>query len=283
MGLRDKECLMRKENHFTVTVPSLTNSLLTIGGIVFVDLVLSGDNALVIGAAASSVPPNRRFFALMLGGVVAILTRILFTTSATFLLYFPFLQAAGGLVIMAVAIHLLFGDKDSTEEGSIEKTEEGSEVANALPRSAKRFSRSMQRLIGDRVSPERLNFLLTILTIIAADITMSLDNVLAIGALARGNVPFLAIGLVVSILLLMVSSALVAALMTRFPWLIIIASLILAGVAADLVWNGSNLLLPQNSRYIYHIALYVIAFVAVIFFIIFTRREIIKKFVQKPS
>src|SRR6185437_2383551 len=78
-----------------------------IGGIVLVDLVLSGDNALVIGAAAASLPRRQRWTAILAGGVGAIVLRILFTLAAALLLRLPLLQAIGGILLIAIAVKLL--------------------------------------------------------------------------------------------------------------------------------------------------------------------------------
>ena len=78
-----------------------------IGSIVLVDLVLSGDNALVIGAAAASLPRQQRYTAILAGGIGAIVLRILFTLAAALLLQLPLLQAIGGILLIAIAIKLL--------------------------------------------------------------------------------------------------------------------------------------------------------------------------------
>src|SRR6185312_6347318 len=78
-----------------------------IGGIVLVDLVLSGDNALVIGAAAASLPRQQRWTAILTGGIGAIVLRIVFTLIAAALLQLPLLQAIGGILLVAIAIKLL--------------------------------------------------------------------------------------------------------------------------------------------------------------------------------
>src|SRR5262249_7825786 len=136
-----------------------------IGGIVLVDLALSGDNALVIGSVAAGLPAPLRRWAILLGGAGAIVLRILFAIAATLLLRIPLLEALGGLVLLWIAAHLL-ADR---------KTSQAHEVGAVQAREA-------------AVEPR---FLAALLTILGADATMSLDNVLAVGALARGNLPLL--------------------------------------------------------------------------------------------
>lgn len=170
------------------------------GGIALVDIVLSGDNALVIGAAASKLPRAQRYLAVFWGGLGAVVLRIALAVAATEMLRVPLLQAAGGVILLAIAIRLLLPE---SENG----------IAQARPN---RFFSAM-------------------LTIIIADATMSLDNVLAVGALANGNIPILVGGLAVSITLLFVASAIVARLMEKLPWLLELASLVLAWTAANLL------------------------------------------------
>jgi YjbE family integral membrane protein len=175
--------------------------LVTVGGIILVDLALSGDNALIIGAAASRLPGRQRLIALIWGGAGAIVLRVVLTAVASRLLLIPLLQTAGAVVIMIITVRLLI---PATEDAH----------------TAKRAS--------DRLG-------VAILTILAADVSMSLDNVLAIGALSRGNIPLLVLGLLLSMLLLLTASAVVARLIERFSWLMDLTALVLAYTAGDLV------------------------------------------------
>jgi YjbE family integral membrane protein len=185
------------------------------GGIALVDLVLSGDNALVIGAAAARLQRSRRLFAIFWGGLGAIVLRLVMTSVATELLQVRYLQAFGGVVIFAIAIRLLLPE---AEHGR-------------------------WRTASDRVLP-------AILTILAADVTMSLDNVLAVGALAAGNILLLVAGLLFSMCVLLVASSIVARLMDRFGWLIDVAAVVLAWTAGNLFFADPftlELLRPSTS------------------------------------
>ena len=185
-----------------------------IGSIILVDLVLSGDNALVIGATASGLPKKQRWSAIVVGGGGAILLRIRFKIAATFLLRLPLLQASGGIILLYIAIHLLV-ERSQKRQGLPEKTKKARRAGN-------NFGRAM-------------------LTIIIADATMSLDNILAIGALADGAFLPLSIGLFVSIALILLGSALVATLIERLPLLLDLASLILAWTASNMLLNDIRL------------------------------------------
>lgn len=200
-----------------------------IGGIVLVDLVLSGDNALVIGAAAASLPRRQRWTAIMAGGVGAIVLRILFTLAAALLLRLPLLQAIGGILLLAIAIKLLL---DREHDLAKEKHNESEAEADAA------------------IAPGAQRGLLSaLLTIIVADVTMSLDNVLAVAALASEHIPLLIGGLLLSILLLLLGSALVAELINRLPWLLDVAALVLGWTASNMILHDRRLgpILEQQS------------------------------------
>jgi len=186
-----------------------------IGSIILIDLALSGDNAVVIGASASGLAKRQRILAIVLGGSGAIILRIFFAVIATFLLQLPLLQAIGSVILMYIAIRLLL-DRSKTRR------------------------KSFSQMHGTSERSER-GFLASLLTILVADVTMSLDNVLAVGALASGNIPILVIGLLFSVTFLLLGSALIAGLIGRLPWLLDLASLILAWTAANMLLNDLRL------------------------------------------
>ncbi len=203
--------------------------MVAVGGIVLVDLTLSGDNALVIGAAAARLQPRQRRQALLWGAVGALLFRLLLTAAATELLTLPLLRAVGGALVLVVAVRLLAPGGAAAENP---------EVA------------------GARSADSR--FLYALLTIMIADATMSLDNVLAVGALAGGNLPVLSAGLLLSMALLFVASSLVAAVIRHLPWLIDVAAVVLAWTAANLFvsdpWLAGRLALGPDQRVLVYLA-----------------------------
>lgn len=175
------------------------------GGIALVDMVLSGDNALVIGAAAGKLPRSRRMLAVVWGGIGAIVLRIVLAILATELLTVRYLQAFGGVVLFIIAIRILLPEREG----------------------------GRQKHASDRLLP-------AITTILVADVTMSLDNVLAVGALAAGNIPLLVAGLLFSMALLFVASTIIARLMDYFTWLLDAAAIVLAWTAANLVLEDQS-------------------------------------------
>lgn len=184
-----------------------------IGSIILVDLLLSGDNALVIGVAAAGLPRRQRWLAILIGGATAIILRIVFSLLSTVLLNLPWLQTLGAVVLLIIAIRLLADRKNKTPDNATLE----------LPNTSQHVQ---QGLVA------------AMLTILVADVTMSLDNILAVGAIANGNLPLLVVGLVISVAILLFGSALIAEVVGRLTWLLDIAALVLA-------WTGANMILDD--------------------------------------
>ena len=167
--------------------------------IVLIDLVLSGDNAVVIGMAARRLSDDNRRKAIIWGGVGAVALRVLFTVAAALLLGLPYLQAVGGILLLWIAIRLI---KPSHDEAHIH--EAGS--------------------LGDAIR-----------TIILADVVMSLDNILAVGGAAHGHLGLLVFGLMLSIPILMLGSNLVAKVLQRLPILLYLGVFVLVHAAVGMI------------------------------------------------
>ncbi|HEY8323327.1 MAG TPA: YjbE family putative metal transport protein [Ktedonobacterales bacterium] len=221
-----------------------------LGAIILVDLALSGDNALVIGAAASGLPRRRRLMAILAGGGAAIVLRVAFSAAATLLLVLPLLEAIGGLALLVIAARLLMGRDD--HNASSGTTTKGGAVKEP-------------------------SFGKALLTILIADVTMSLDNILAIGGLAHGSLELLVIGLVISIALLMLGSAVVAELIGRLPWLLDVAALVLGWTAGSMIHND-HIVGPYLSGVPYaNVVIPVIGVLVVLAVDIFVRRRAARK------
>jgi YjbE family integral membrane protein len=167
--------------------------------IVLIDLVLSGDNAVLIGMAAHRLPPRQRRLAILLGGVAAVLLRITLTAAAALLLQIAGLRALGGLVLLWIAFKLLKEEEESSD---------GVRAAASL-RGA-------------------------VLTILLADFIMSLDNVLGVAAASGGNVGLLLFGLILSMAILMVGGSLVAEFINRLVWLAYLGAAVIAWTGASM-------------------------------------------------
>jgi YjbE family integral membrane protein len=166
--------------------------------IVVIDLTLAGDNALVIAVAVRSLPKRQRRVASACGAAGAVVLRVALTAVFTRMLSIPYLQLAGGLLILWIALKMLL---------------DAGETPDAAP-------------VAGRL-------LQAVWYIVVADITMSTDNVLAIAVTAKGNIYLIAFGLSLSIPLVVFTANLLAALLDRYPALIYVGSAILGEVGAD--------------------------------------------------
>ena len=171
--------------------------------IIGIDILLSGDNAVVIALACRSLPAHQRRRGIVLGAAAAIVLRILFAAFIVHLLAVPYLKIVGGLLLFWIAIKLLL-----PEEGD----DEG----------------------GDGIDPAR-NLFQAVKTIVIADAVMSLDNVVGIAAAAKGDVLLLSLGLVISIPLIVFGSTLILKLLDRFPIIVAAGGALLGYIAGETV------------------------------------------------
>ncbi|MGH2532963.1 MAG: TerC family protein [Thermomicrobiales bacterium] len=167
--------------------------------IILIDLILSGDNAVVIGMAARRLSPENRRRAIIFGGGGAVVLRIIFTAMAALLLDVPYLQAAGGILLLYIALKLV------RPQHHAEHVAEAGSLREAIK------------------------------TIVLADVVMSLDNILAVGGAAHGNLWLLLFGLVLSIPILLFGSELVARLLGRFPILVYVGAFVLIWTAVAMI------------------------------------------------
>jgi YjbE family integral membrane protein len=175
---------------------------LALGQIVWINIILSGDNAVVIALAARSLPPKQQKMAIMWGSGAAVVLRIVLTFLAAYLLKLPYLQIIGGLLLLWIGFQLLSGE---------EEDEEGSEKDTA----------------GNLTAAVR--------TILIADLVMSLDNVIAVALAAKGDFTLLVLGLAISIPLVVFGSTLMIKLMERFPVIITLGAALIGWVAGDAI------------------------------------------------
>jgi YjbE family integral membrane protein len=187
--------------------------------VVIVNVVLSGDNAVVIGLAARTLAPAQQRRAIVLGAAAAVLLRLALTIPAALLLDLPLVRAGGGLLLAWVAYRLLVNEVEVSEGGT------AASVASAVG------------------------------LILVADVSMSLDNVLAVAAIAQSSPRsdvVLAIGLGLSIPLVLLGGSIVAALMTRLPWLAWVGAAVLTFTAAGLIADDTGVqryaVLPEVVR-----------------------------------
>jgi len=188
--------------------------------VILIDLVLAGDNAIVVGMAAAGLEPELRRKAVILGIAAAALLRIVFAVFTTQLLAIIGLTLAGGILLLWVCWKLW------RELRQGHRQEIGAEVAATAGVSAA------------SAGPKTFRQALT--QIVIADVSMSLDNVLAVAGSAREHVWVLIVGLALSVALMGVAATVIAGVLKRFPWISYIGLAIIAYVAVTMIVYGST-------------------------------------------
>jgi len=174
--------------------------------IIIINIILSGDNAVVIALACRSLPPKQRKWGILLGAGVAVLMRIVFTIGVTSLMNMPWLKVFGSLLLFWIAIKLL------VEQGEGTEVQESTSIWGAV------------RVVA------------------IADLVMSLDNVLAIAAAAKGNWALIIFGLVISVPLIVFGATMVMWLLTKFPVLVWAGAALLGWIAGEMIIQDQGIL-----------------------------------------
>ena len=166
--------------------------------IIWVNIILSGDNAVVIALAARSLPKDQQNKTIFWGAIAAVVLRIILTLFVVALLQYPYLRIVGGLLLFWIAVKLLIPEHDDDDiESSV-------------------------------------NVLQAIKTILIADLVMSLDNVIAVAAAAKGSIMLLVLGLLISIPLVVYGATMLMKLMVRYPNIITIGAALIGYVSGEM-------------------------------------------------
>jgi YjbE family integral membrane protein len=180
--------------------------------VVLIDLVMSGDNAIIIGMAVAGLPAENRTKIIFWGVAGATVLRIGFAAITTQLLQIIGLTLAGGLLLLWVAYRMYRELRAKPRQG----------VGEA----------------GQAKAPKSMRQ--AMIQIIAADVSMSLDNVLAVAGAARDHLAVLWFGLILSVILMAVASNFIARILDRYHWVAWIGFLIIVYVAGDMIWDGTH-------------------------------------------
>ena len=188
-----------------------------LGSIILANVLLSGDNAVVIAMAARGLPANQQKKAIVFGSGAAIVMRVVLTLAAVKMLGLPWLKLVGGLALLYIGANLMSEEEEQHDH-------------EAKP----------------------IGIAAAVRTILLADLVMSLDNVLAVAAAAQGNTVLLVVGLVVSIPLIVFGSTLILKVMERFPVIIVAGAALLGWLAGEMMltdpairgWFGE---VPENT------------------------------------
>jgi YjbE family integral membrane protein len=184
-----------------------------LGQIMLINLILSGDNAVVIALACRGLAPKQRKWGIIMGALVAILMRIAFTVVATQLLTYPWLMLGGSILLFWIAIKLI------VEDGEEKDIKESGNIWGAVQ------------------------------TIAIADLVMSLDNVVAIAAAAKGNWSLILIGLATSMPLIIFGATLVMWLLTKMPILVWAGAALLGWIAGELIVSDPGIIELMKSHF----------------------------------
>ena len=181
--------------------------------IVFIDLILAGDNAIVIGMVASQFPTDQRKKLIFFGIGGAVILRIVFTLMTAYLLQITGLRLIGGILLLYISYKLYVDVVKNNSEDNKD------------------------------IKVDNSNFLKAMTTIIIADVTMSLDNVLGVAGAARDHYLLLIFGLVLSIALMATAAALISDWIKKYKWIAWLGLLAILAVAIDLIYTDIKLFL----------------------------------------
>lgn len=183
--------------------------------VILVDLLFAGDNAIAIGLVAAGLPKEQRKKVITIGVAFAVVARIIFAVLTVQLLKIPGLLLIGGLLLLWVCWRL-WSDMRRKER---QETNPHTKIS---------------------ATGETITFRQALIQIVVADVSMSLDNVLAVAAIARDHLVILVIGLALSVVLMVVGATLIANLLNKYKWIEYVGLLIIFVVAVTMLWEGGH-------------------------------------------
>ncbi len=191
----------------------MMTELITLFEVILIDLIFAGDNAIAVGLVAAGLPKEQRSKVISIGVAGAVVLRIIFAVATVQLLKIPGLLVLGGLLLLWVCWHL-FSDLRKRSQAARSKTAKS--------------------------EYKELTFKQALYQIIAADVSMSLDNVLAVAGIAREHLYILIFGLVLSVALMLVAATYIADLLSRYRWIAYVGIAIIFYVSVVMLWEGTQ-------------------------------------------
>lgn len=198
-------------------------------GVIGIDLVLAGDNAIVIGMAAAGLPKDQRTKAIIIGVLAATVLRILFALAATRLLAITGLTLAGGILLLWVCWKMW---------RELRQDHEGEHAAEALADCDLNADGAIAK------GAPKKTFSQAAWQIVVADVSMSLDNVLAVAGAAKEHPAVLIFGLGLSVALMGLAASFIAGLLNRHRWIAFVGLAIILYVALHMIWEGAHQVMP---------------------------------------
>ncbi len=198
--------------------------------VIMIDLVLAGDNAIVIGLAAAGLPKEQRGKAILIGIAAATVLRIIFALLTTQLLQIVGLLLAGGILLLWVCWKMWRELRDGGQHGEATEAVTGEDLNADGTVAGKSPTKTLSQAAWQ---------------IIIADVSMSLDNVLAVAGAAHDHPTVLIIGLVLSIALMGIAASFIARLLNNYRWIAYVGLAIILYVAAEMIWKGSKEVWPH--------------------------------------
>jgi len=200
-------------------------ALSAFGQVVLIDVVLAGDNAIVVGALAAGLPAAQRKKVILIGIIAALVLRIIFALAVTQLLQIVGLILAGGLLLLWVAWRMWreINPRSALIDAPVSDSDDF--VATYAPPPAKSFAAAAW-------------------SVALADVSMSLDNVLAVAGAAREHPDILIAGLVLSVALMGIAANIIAQYIERYRWIAYVGLVVIVYVAFKMIWEGFNEVAP---------------------------------------
>jgi YjbE family integral membrane protein len=206
---------------------------IALGQVIMIDLVLAGDNAIVVGMAAAALPKEQRGKVILVGIIAATVLRILFALITTQLLLIIGLTLAGGILLLWVCWkfwrELVHQRRERLREAAMARQE--------LTKDQRRELAEPEEVLPGAAPAKTMRQAIT--QIVIADVSMSLDNVLAVAGAASDHPTILVIGLVLSVALMGAAATVIANLLKRFHWIAYVGLAVILWVAIDMIYRGS--------------------------------------------
>lgn len=221
------------------TSPEFASQLAALGQVLMMDLVLAGDNAVAVGLAAAALPQEQRKKAILIGLAAAVVMRIGFALITVQLMALVGLLLAGGLLLLWVCWKMW---RELREQATHDQAEAAAEMEQALAVHH-----------GGGASPEELGikrktFGAALIQIMVADITMSLDNVLAVAGAAHEHPWIMVFGLVLSIALMGLAATFIARILQKYRWIGYVGLVIVLYVAVHMIWDGGRQVIVRTGN-----------------------------------